>query len=637
MIGAMKKYLALILILLMAFGTFPVEASADAAVHGKVAEIDTYGQALLDITKEDFKKAGFDPGDIVTVTCGSYTGSMPCFTGYYADRGECMLRVNPYLPNITLCINYGDFAKIAGIGAGDNVDITLKEKGGALELQEINDLTYSDDRADSPSDAAFANFRPIVEGKLYRSASPVDNTIKRARYADALIREAGVQTVMNLNNTPEEVAACLAAEDFASPWYRALYEAGKVIALGMVIDFSSEEFGAGIAEGFTFLAQGDTPYLVHCLEGKDRAGFAAMVLEALMGWREEEIVADYMRSYTNYYGIEPGTEKYELIAEKNIEEMLCILAGLESGASLAGTDLRAAAEAYLLSHGMAEQSLTQLEDKLALSAPASAKDAEEAQLIKDIILYYGCHGEAAEEEIHDLLAALKEADADQGTLWESIVDYWRYVNTDLVINTKTLPENLPKDGSLALVILGAALNADGSMRDELIGRLQVGLACAGQYPNAYVVCTGGGTAKENRDVTEAGQMGAWLLEHGLEKNRLILEDRSLSTIENAQYTLDILHREYPQVVSLAIISSDYHTARGALLFETSSLMANRGIRVVSNCASPAPDKAYTDDYLRGWQMYNLLQLIGEKDLAWQYLHDPEHFPRPELYEQAEAA
>ncbi len=87
MIGAMKKYLALILILLMAFGTFPVEASADAAVHGKVAEIDTYGQALLDITKEDFKKAGFDPGDIVTVTCGSYTGSMPCFTGYYADRG----------------------------------------------------------------------------------------------------------------------------------------------------------------------------------------------------------------------------------------------------------------------------------------------------------------------------------------------------------------------------------------------------------------------------------------------------------------------------------------------------------------------------------------------------------------------
>ena len=637
MIGTVKKYLALILVFLMAFGAFPVKASADAAVHGKVADIDTYGQALLDISKEDFQKAGFDLGDIVTVSCGSYTGSMPCFSGYYADRGDCMLRVNPYLPNIMLCINYGDFAEMAGIGAGDNVDITLKEKGGALELQEINDLTYSDDRADSASDAIFANFRPIAEGKLYRSASPVDNTIKRARYADGLIREAGVQTVMNLSNTPEEVTACLAAEDFASPYYRELYEAGKVIALGMGIDFTEEEFAVGIVKGFTFLAQGDTPYLVHCLEGKDRAGAAAMVLEALMGWHEEEIVADYMRSYTNYYGIEPGTEKYNLIAEKNIEEMLRILAGLEPGASLAETDLQAAAEAYLLSHGMAEESLRQLEGKLAPSAPAPAEDTEEARLIKDIILYYGCHGEAAAEEIQDLLVALKGKDAEQGKLWEDIMDYWRYVNTGLAINMKKLPEDLPKDDSLAIVILGAALNADGSMRDELIGRLQAGLACAEQYPNACVVCTGGGTAKENRDVTEAGQMGAWLLEHGLEKDRLILEDQSLSTIENAQYTLDILRREYPQAASLAIVSSDYHVARGALLFETASLMAKYEIRVVSNCASPAPDKAYTDDYLRGWQMYNLLQLIGEKDLAWQYIHDPEHFPRPELYEQAEAA
>lgn len=96
-----------------------------------------------------------------------------------------------------------------------------------------------------------------------------------------------------------------------------------------------------------------------------------------------------------------------------------------------------------------------------------------------------------------------------------------------------LPENLPQDDSLALVILGGGLNADGSMKDELIRRLNVGLDCAEQYPNAYVVCTGGATAKENKDVTEAGQMGAWLLENGLEEDRLILEDRSRSTIENA--------------------------------------------------------------------------------------------------------
>ena len=270
-------------------------------------------------------------------------------------------------------------------------------------------------------------------------------------------------------------------------------------------------------------------------------------------------------------------------------------------------------------------------------AENTREQTDEAQLIKDLILYYGCHGEAAAEEINDLLSALKESSPSAGKLWEDIMDYWKYTNTDLVINMKNPPEGLSEDDSLALVILGGALNADGSMRDELLGRLQVGLDFAKKYPNAYVVCTGGATAKENKDVTEAGQMGAWLLEHGLEKNRLILEDRSLSTIDNAQYTMEILHKEYPQVAALAIVSSDYHIARAVLLFETASLMKAYEVRVVSNCASSAPDKNYTDDYLRGWQMYNMLQWIGEKDLAWQYVHDPDNFPRPVLAEQAEAA
>ena len=265
------------------------------------------------------------------------------------------------------------------------------------------------------------------------------------------------------------------------------------------------------------------------------------------------------------------------------------------------------------------------------------EQADESQLIEDMILYYGCYGEEAAEETEELLGDLKETDSRQGELWQDIMDYWEYVNTDLVINTEKLPENLPEDDSFALIILGGALNDDGSMRDELLGRLSVGLECAQQYPNAYVVCTGGGTAKENQNVTEAGQMGAWLAENGLDENRLILEDQSLSTLENARFTLDILQEEYPQVSSVAIVSSDYHIARGSLLFETTSLMMadeaqvqEPEIQVISNCAFPAADKDYTEEYLRGWEMYNMLQLIGEQDLARQYVQEPENFPRPAL-------
>ena len=65
-------------------------------------------------------------------------------------------------------------------------------------------------------------------------------------------------------------------------------------------------------------------------------------------------------------------------------------------------------------------------------AENSREQAEEAQLIKDMILYYGWHGDAADEEIKELLSALKDADADKGELWENIMDYWRYTNMDLM-------------------------------------------------------------------------------------------------------------------------------------------------------------------------------------------------------------
>lgn len=106
------------------------------------------------------------------------------------------------------------------------------------------------------------------------------------------------------------------------------------------------------------------------------------------------------------------------------------------------------------------------------------------------------------------------------------MDYWSYVNTDMPVNLNVAPDGLAQDDSLCIVILGFALNSDGTMKDELIGRLETGLASAEKYPNAYVVVTGGGTAAGNPNVTEGGLMGEWLLEHGLDEERLIVEDQA---------------------------------------------------------------------------------------------------------------
>jgi hypothetical protein len=168
---------------------------------------------------------------------------------------------------------------------------------------------------------------------------------------------------------------------------------------------------------------------------------------------------------------------------------------------------------------------------------------------------------------------MAQVDPVQAEAWTKIMDYWSYINTEMVVNIGTVPEGLPEDNSVAIVILGFALNSDGTMKPELIGRLETGLAIAEAYPESYVVVTGGGTAANNPNVTEGGLMGAWLLEQGLAEERLIIENKAPSTVGNAENTYKILAEEYPQVDSFVMVTSDYHVPRGCILFYSKCLLA----------------------------------------------------------------
>ena len=207
-------------------------------------------------------------------------------------------------------------------------------------------------------------------------------------------------------------------------------------------------------------------------------------------------------------------------------------------------------------------------------SPVSVRAAGDANpYIADLIGYYKSYQEAAETDILRTLDAMAQVDPVQAEAWTQIMDYWSYINTEMQVNIGTVPEGLPEDNSVAIVILGFALNADGTMKDELVGRLQTGLAIAEAYPNAYVVVTGGGTAKENPNVTEGGLMGAWLLEQGLSEDRLIIENKAPNTVGNAENTYKILAEQYPQVDSFVMVTSDYHVPRGCILFYSKCLLA----------------------------------------------------------------
>ena len=109
----------------------------------------------------------------------------------------------------------------------------------------------------------------------------------------------------------------------------------------------------------------DGPYLIHCVEGKDRTGFVCMVLECLAGASYQEIIDDYMITYDNYYGItlENNSTKYQIIKEKNIDEMLRTIVDDET-VDITKADLAYYIEQYLISKGLSLGEVRNLQQKL---------------------------------------------------------------------------------------------------------------------------------------------------------------------------------------------------------------------------------------------------------------------------------
>ena len=224
-----------------------------------------------------------------------------------------------------------------------------------------------------------------------------------------------------------------------------------------------------------------------------------------------------------------------------------------------------------------------------------------------------------EEEAQWLKDALDVYVPSLGRHWQSILDFWRYANEEMPVNIGALPTDLPQTDHLCLIVLGYQLNPKGTMKDELIGRLQVALKCAEQYPEAVILCTGGPTASANPDTSEAKEMARWLKQHGVRSDRIIMEGQSLSTTKNASYSYRVLRKKAPQVDSVAIISSEYHIAWGSVLFESQFLLAadaedGQIIHVVSNAAFDTEDYTGTSFPFHG----SISDLIRMNNIETRY-------------------
>jgi hypothetical protein len=286
---------------------------------------------------------GYEYGDVVTVEIGNISMDFPLCSDYNGvDVGAPVCSVttaeNPAEADVALAINTGNLAAWLGIATPTDIDeapgyrwdyadpysegmpvrLSLSEKGAYLEQIRLHQLQLSNNRADYPNltDAQYANFRNVATtgmgaNVLYRSSSPINPKHNRSREADNAVNAAGIRTVLNLSDNQ---AVMESYENYAQSYYSRL----DVLPLDMIVLFEPEVLRDGVCRGLRFLAGHEGPYLVHCSIGKDRTGFICALLECLMGATADEVVADYMVTYYNFFGIEPGSDAYEIIANSNI-------------------------------------------------------------------------------------------------------------------------------------------------------------------------------------------------------------------------------------------------------------------------------------------------------------------------------
>lgn len=394
--------------------TAPVVDDGKITIGGLDSDLwfTKYGNVYTDCLVSDFLgDMGFALGDLVTVRFLDQELVLPVVPTYsYVDTGSPA--VIAHLTDtgeptgyISLAINMGNFGETYGLAVKNTddegnwwwsaaegvtypVEVTFEmaEVEGYLAEYLLRQLTRTNNRSDYShlSDEQFANFRKIhfgdmADNRLYRTSSPINPELGRNTYADAALKAAGVNVIMNLADSAEEAASY---EGFASSYYAGQ----KVIYLNLGVDFASADFKAGLARGLRFFAETPGTYAVHCTEGKDRAGFTSALLECLMGATYEEVVADYMTTYYNYYGVEKSVarssadNKYDAIANSNIIKILCDAFELSDGSSLsnaellAQADLSAEAAEYIKSLGLTDAEIEQLKENL--SEPDSSDDSK---------------------------------------------------------------------------------------------------------------------------------------------------------------------------------------------------------------------------------------------------------------------
>lgn len=137
-----------------------------------------------------------------------------------------------------------------------------------------------------------------------------------------------------------------------------------------------------------------------------------------------------------------------------------------------------------------------------------------------------------------------------------------------------------------LIILGAGIRGE-RVTLTLQERLNKGIEYLNVHPDTKVIVSGGKGFEET--VTEAEAMKRYLVDRGIKPSRIVMEEKSTSTMENFKYTKELLTGiGYKGSIKVMVITSDFHMMRAKMLarrfgFEPYGITCSTPAIVRANC------------------------------------------------------
>ena len=112
-----------------------------------------------------------------------------------------------------------------------------------------------------------------------------------------------------------------------------------------------------------------------------------------------------------------------------------------------------------------------------------------------------------------------------------------------------------------VLILGGPLEGEKPSA-LLMERIKTAAAYLKEHPEMKAVCSGGIKGKKQR-LSEAQIMKNALLESGIEENRIILEEKAKTTLQNFRYTKELVGED----ARVIYVTSQFHIWRSTFIME----------------------------------------------------------------------